>query len=204
VAKLKAPLLSLGASGQLGKALVFFGWKGLDVVREYVIPANPKSTAQLLQRSYFTAAVAEIHRVQAVVPLPWVEADETAYALYGSTEPTPRTWFNQAVARWIIAEVNGEHTQIFGDSAFSEPAPTQTTLELINYTRPAEAGYMHYGTTKTSMPNRVACDGAANVHTAVMTGFVKGTKYFFQFRPTKVTDDKYVSRSGIYHHTQLT
>ncbi|GAH96000.1 unnamed protein product, partial [marine sediment metagenome] len=37
MAKLKGPLFSLGASQQLGKALVFFGWKGLDVVREYVI-----------------------------------------------------------------------------------------------------------------------------------------------------------------------
>jgi len=42
VSKLKAPLLSLGASGQIGKSLVFFGWKGLDVVREYVIPSNTK------------------------------------------------------------------------------------------------------------------------------------------------------------------
>jgi len=49
MAKLKAPLMSLGASGALGKALVFFGWKGLDVVREYVIPANPKTTAQNTQ-----------------------------------------------------------------------------------------------------------------------------------------------------------
>jgi len=200
VAKLKAPLLSLGASGAIGKALVYFPWKGLDVVREYVVPANPKSDLQLAQRALLTAGVAEIHRVQAVVPLPFVEADMMAYALYGSTEPTPRTWFNQALSRWIIAEVNSEHAQIFGDSEFTDVVTTQITLELINYTNPAEPGFMHYGTSKTSMPSKVACDGAANVHTAVMTGFTKGVKYFFQFRPTKVTDDKYVCRSGIYHH----
>ena len=100
----------------------------------------------------------------------------------------------------MIAAVNGEHKQVFGEAAFTDPATTEITLVLFNYTLPAEAGYMYYGTSKTSMPNKVACDGAANVHTAVMTGFTKGVKYFFQFRATKVTDDKYVMRSGIYHH----
>lgn len=200
MSKLRAPLFSFRASGQIAKSLVYFGWKGLNLVRSYVVPANPKTTAQNTQRGYMTAAVAEIHRVQAVVPLPWVVADQTAYSLYGSTEATPRTWFNQAIARWLISRVNSEHSQIFGDSEFTDPATTEITLELINYTNPAEAGYMHYGTSKTNMPGKVACDGVANVHTAVMTGFTKGVKYFFQFRPTKVTDDKYVMRSGIYHH----
>ena len=54
MAKLKAPLLSLGASGAIGRSIVFFPWKGLDCAREYVIPSNPKSTGQLTQRGYLT------------------------------------------------------------------------------------------------------------------------------------------------------
>ncbi len=41
------PLFSLDASGAIGKALVYTKWKGRNVVREYVTPANPNS---LLQR----------------------------------------------------------------------------------------------------------------------------------------------------------
>ena len=200
MAKLKAPLLSLGASGAIGKALVFFNWKGLDVAREYVIPANPKSTLQLAQRALLTDIVGLIHYAEALTGSKLAAVDKTAYALYGGTFPTPRTWFNQACARHIIAAVNGEHPQLHGDGTFTDPATTEITLVLYNYAYPTEPGFMYWGTTKTSMPNSVACNGVGGEHTAVMTGFVKGTKYFFQFRPTMVTDDKYVCRSGIYHH----
>lgn len=55
MALVNGPLFSLGASGQLGKAIVYSKWKGRDYVREYVIPANPKTLAQHLQRGILTA-----------------------------------------------------------------------------------------------------------------------------------------------------
>ena len=57
MAIVKAPLLSLGASGKLAGTLVATTWKGLKVMREYVIPANPKSADQVTQRTLFTACV---------------------------------------------------------------------------------------------------------------------------------------------------
>ncbi|GAI60341.1 unnamed protein product [marine sediment metagenome] len=39
-------------SGQAGKAGVFAKWKGRQYRRKYVIPANPKTTMQLLVRGY--------------------------------------------------------------------------------------------------------------------------------------------------------
>ncbi len=39
-----------GASGQFAKAMVFAGWKGVSYVRKYVIPANPQSHDQGVQR----------------------------------------------------------------------------------------------------------------------------------------------------------
>ncbi len=58
MAIVKAPLLSLGARGQLGKSLVFSGWKGLKTVREHVVPANPQTAAQITQRDLVTVVVA--------------------------------------------------------------------------------------------------------------------------------------------------
>lgn len=49
-----APLLSFGASGQIGKTIVFSSWKGIPYARRFVIPANPKSTAQTLTRDTFS------------------------------------------------------------------------------------------------------------------------------------------------------
>lgn len=49
-AKVTGPLQSFSASGKLADALVYFPWKGIHVVREWLKPANPKSGTQGDQR----------------------------------------------------------------------------------------------------------------------------------------------------------
>lgn len=44
-------------SGQLGKKIVAFTWKGIDVFRSYVIPTNPRSPDQTTQRNLFSTVV---------------------------------------------------------------------------------------------------------------------------------------------------
>lgn len=51
--KVFGPMMSLDASGTLGKAITFSKWKGRNYVRERVIPANPKSGAQVGRRAMF-------------------------------------------------------------------------------------------------------------------------------------------------------
>ncbi|MBA7534652.1 hypothetical protein ES705_26901 [subsurface metagenome] len=200
MAKLKAPLLSLGASGAIGKTIVYFGWKGLDCAREYVVPSNPKTTPQNTQRGYVIAVVAAIHDAQVDVTNPLIEVDKSAYSLYGSTFPTPRTWFNQIAQRWLLAEVNSEVAAIYANGEFVDPATEEITITLFNHQTADQAGFMVCGTSKTALIKAVAADGVVGVHTGVFTGLTKGVKYFFQFRPTKVTDDRFVARSGIYYH----
>lgn len=52
MAKLIGPLYSMGASGKIGDAMVFFPWKGLNVVRQWVIPVNRMSGGQGDQRIF--------------------------------------------------------------------------------------------------------------------------------------------------------
>jgi len=61
MAKVKGPLMSMDARGQIGKNLVFMGWKGIKDVRSYVVPANPNTTAQQAQRTIMQNAVASFH-----------------------------------------------------------------------------------------------------------------------------------------------
>ena len=56
MAKITGPLLGLGASGSIAKTLVASKWKGRPYMRQHVIPANPKSTAQTLTRDAFSFA----------------------------------------------------------------------------------------------------------------------------------------------------
>jgi len=51
--RLKAPLFSLGASGTIGKAVVFSNWKGRSYARRHAIPANPNSGLQVGIRAVF-------------------------------------------------------------------------------------------------------------------------------------------------------
>ena len=50
MAKVTGPLFSISASGKIANAMVFFGWKGINVVRKFVIPSNPQSATQGDQR----------------------------------------------------------------------------------------------------------------------------------------------------------
>jgi len=52
MAVVNGPLFSLDASGAVGKAIVYTKWKGRNVVREYVTPANPRSIAQRGRRTW--------------------------------------------------------------------------------------------------------------------------------------------------------
>lgn len=49
--KLKAPMMSLDASGKLGNAVVFSKWKGRNYARSLVTPANPQSGPQTGMRA---------------------------------------------------------------------------------------------------------------------------------------------------------
>lgn len=50
MAKVTGPLFSVSASGKIANSMVYFGWKGINVVRQWVIPSNPQSAGQGDQR----------------------------------------------------------------------------------------------------------------------------------------------------------
>lgn len=53
MAKTTAPLLSFGASGQIGQTLVASKWKGRQYMRRYATPTNPNTSSQQEVRGAF-------------------------------------------------------------------------------------------------------------------------------------------------------
>lgn len=53
MAKTRAPLLSFGAAGQIGKTQVYASWRGVPYARQLVKPANPQTAGQTLTRNVF-------------------------------------------------------------------------------------------------------------------------------------------------------
>ena len=94
MAKLQAPLFSFSASGKLADALVFMSWKGLNTVRKYVIPSNPKSDAQILQRLSMKTIVPAVHAAQARATMPLNTGDYAAYSALAAKLGIVMTWFN--------------------------------------------------------------------------------------------------------------
>ncbi|GAI66462.1 unnamed protein product [marine sediment metagenome] len=201
MAKLKAPLLSLGASGAIGKSIVFFGWKGLNVAREYVIPANPRTDPQTTQRGYLTTMVDLVHSVQADGTHPLTAADISAYALWAAVVKAATTWFNQVVKNGIDQLVAGLREAIFS-SGTTTPGTDELDVAVWTLGIAPTDGYFYYGTSRTALIRREAATCASGEASATITGLVTGTKYFWQFVPTAPATIV-GSKSGIYYGVPL-
>ncbi|GAI62707.1 unnamed protein product, partial [marine sediment metagenome] len=205
MAKLKGPLFSLGASQQLGKTLVYFPWKGLNVVREYVIPANPKTALQQTQRGYLTAAVALIHTAMANATNPLASIDQVAYSALAAVKGIIMTWFNQAVKLAVDVAVALNVACVYSDMTFT--TKTAGAIDLILYLNEGTpstlvAGKFYFGSTRTNLINAVAATVVAGVSVALVAEdcsafLTPGVKAFVQFRPD-AADGCEGADSGIY------
>jgi len=70
MARVVAPLLSFGGSGQIAKTQVYATWKGRPYARRYTIPSNPNTTDQQETRGTF----AWLNNVWKFMPSTAVEA----------------------------------------------------------------------------------------------------------------------------------
>ena len=72
MARVTAPLLSFGSSGQIGKSQVYSTWRGLAYARRHVIPANPQTSEQTKTRSVFSYLVALWKQGSTIMQAPWL------------------------------------------------------------------------------------------------------------------------------------
>lgn len=100
MAKVRGPLYSIDARGQIAQSMVFGGWKGIKWVREQFIPENPQTVLQTAQRLIFSQSVQGWHDETAQQMLDWqTAADNKGIAMSG---------FNFFVQSYINAMLNGE------------------------------------------------------------------------------------------------
>ncbi len=201
MAKVISPLFSFSASGQLAKSLVYFPWKGLAVVRQWVAPANPQSDAQTTHRGYMIAAVAAVHTAMVHATTPLNVLDKAAYATLASLTATPRTWFNQICKEWIDLAVLKKTPTLFHGGTV---VPTTTQLVVTVYspeidTDKITAGKWYYGTTKSVLlqSEDAVVTVLENKAVGTITGLTDGARYFLQFKAN--AEPAWVGNvSGIY------
>lgn len=190
MAKLKAPLLSLGASGAIGKALVFFPWKGINAVREYVVPANPKTAGQIAQRGHLEDAVDEWHGAD------YTASDVTAWNRLAGVAAKIMSGFNRMCQEFINEIILGNvWCRLYGVTV-----PVVGANNIDAWCKKVSGGNaptIHYGTRKTHFPGSEVCvDQFGDSWRGRLLGLSADTLYYFYFSVgTSETD---FARTGIY------
>lgn len=147
MAKVTAPFLSLGATGSVAKTLTASVWKGIKTMRQKSNPANPRTIAQMAQRSKMAATVAA-WRLGSIVP-----AVKSSWNLLATTLGQPVSGFNlftretiQALKASASAIIGQEISGSFSSPTFSSPliavlASDYTTVDLSERTFGCRAGF---------------------------------------------------------------
>ena len=187
MAKVKGPLFSLSASGQLAKTLVYGVWKGIAWARQHVIPANPKTADQQQQRGYYTAAINAWH-VDG-----YTEDDVKAFNLYALAQKMAASGFNMFVKLYVLAKVAVETWTALTDCLISAILSTGATVEISIVSD--QTGILYIGTSKTSMLDQFVGKWATDKYTFTLTDLNPDTRYYFYIANTVAGE---AARTGIY------
>lgn len=191
MAKVSAPLMSFRASGKLANALVYFPWKGIQSVRQYVIPANPKTPAQVTQRAKMTAAVAEWHSAA------YNTIDRSAWRVFSGTLTKVMAGFNAMCRAHINESVAGGTWEAVALCVISAVGANGMTIE-IDKTSAGNAPYVWYGISKLYMPtSEIMVDQTGDKWEATLSGLLASTGYFFYILVGAAGTD--LGRTGIYY-----
>ena len=192
MAKVKGPLLSISARGKIAKTLVFLSWKGIDTVRKYVIPTNPKSTDQQKQRGYFSDAIDAWHEDG------YNTLDVTAWNLLALAGKAVASGFNMFVKYYIAAKVATQTWTKLTGYAISDIAATGATVTIS--VASDKTGKLYIGTKDTSMFTEFAGSFDANKYTFTITGLSELTKYYLYIKNTAEGE---AARTGIYSFSTI-
>jgi len=190
MAKVTGPLFSLSASGQIAKSLVFMKWKGIDDVRKYVIPANPKSTDQLIQRGIFEDAVTEWHAAA------YNTLDVAAWNLFASVQDKVMSGFNSMVKTFVKLKIDANvWTRLYG--AWTSGINKNEFSLNIRKVAAGAVPKLWLGTNKTNMAYKdVFKDNADGTWYCTPTGLIANTDYYCTVKITLPALQE--SRLGIY------
>jgi len=124
MAKLLAPLMSFGARGKLGNAIVYSVWKGISTARQLVTPKNPKSIAQKAQRALMSSVVSAWRRPELTA------AVRTAWNLLASFASRALSGFNLFASNLVQLAAEDPDASIV--SSIGETTEDSIELKLVN------------------------------------------------------------------------
>ena len=174
MAKVTAPLFSFSARGAIADALVYFPWKGIAAVRQYVIPANPKTAAQQTQRGYVDDANLLWHTEY------WNTSDLAAWKTLAQYIGDVMSGFNAFMRRYLI--VRGKPAawkRLYGN--ITAGGAVGHIIYKVDGIDEATVVQVYYGLTPTALYANAALAFVAGFWILDVAGLVSGSKYYFRF-----------------------
>jgi len=170
--------------------LVYGDWKGIDIVRKYVIPANPNTAGQQTQRGYFASAVEDWHTDG------FTAIDVAAWNLYALAQKVAASGFNMFVKLKIACAVALATWVPLVDCLVTAIGAAGATITITGTT--GSTVKLYWGTSKTSMFNEEDMADDAGEYSVTLAACSATTKYYFYIVDTDVVD---TARTGIYSFT---
>ena len=190
MAKVTAPLFGLGARGALGKVLVYFPWKGINCVREYVKPSNPQSALQNTQRGLMGDAVTQFHSSD------FNAADMTAWAAFAATLAKTMSGFNAMCKTFIDEAILGNTWEPIDTVVVSAIGVAGFTVN-VHKVSGGNTPDLKYGTRPTYLGTTLAMDDqTGDDWEEVIGGLASGVDYYFTIECGASGTD--YGRVGIY------
>lgn len=185
--RVKAPLMSLDASGTIGKSITFSAWKGRNYVRRHAIPANPRSGLQVGIRAAFKWIT------QGYAVLPSADKAEWAAAAVADNITPLDAQVRDAIDRARRNLGWRENKTAADPASISVPtSPTATAQPkslVIAWVDPAsskpDACWAIYGSISTGFTKDISNLIAVVAHdtfTWTYKGLTTGVAYYFQVR----------------------
>lgn len=182
MARVKGPLFSMSASGALGGAIVFGSWKGRPVVRELVIPANPKTAPQLSRRAMLKFLSQSWALIVAADKASWNSRAQSqaispfnAYCQYNLDKWTQGLWpTTNTVPLTDVTATLGAQTLTGGVGQITISQAISTIGSMWGMAQLLSASTITtFDTTKVRVITQIL--GGASPFTSVITGLTPGT-----------------------------
>ena len=192
MAKVSGPLLSLSASGKFANTMVASVWKGLPYMRQFVVPANPNTTAQAAHRALFTLGVTFWQTLKAVAIM------KTGWGVDALMSSQTQSGFNAFMQNylWLTSQdPDGSFAVLIEDTA---GVTSWTMKNADDLATGDEAGDFEIwrGTTKANLAFVETKTIAGGVITATIAP-AAATYFYALYKVTGATPAQDCSRAGI-------
>lgn len=185
MALVTGPLFSVEASGQFAKTMVFAKWKGRQYVREYVIPTNPKSAAQVANRVMMGFLSSAWKNIGTTNQASWlVRAQANSYSTFNAYTSVNMDRWSEYLAPGQIDPPNGTGTlPTLGTTVATGGVGTVNVNNPLTVPADCWGGVLFMSTTAVFTPTKdlivaVSEKNLADELDFTLNGLAPGTYYF--------------------------